>query len=108
MAVGRWCAVYSARRSQREQGLCNRPHHSDADLRKRKSDRTDLTNQRGPVHDHRCSDAQGIEHTGRSEEHTSELQSRFDLVCRLLLEKKKKIHLYMSSTNDTLDYMSIT
>src|SRR5207249_6190426 len=29
-------------------------------------------------------------HEGRSEEHTSELQSRFDLVCRLLLEKKKK------------------
>src|SRR5690349_24257349 len=30
------------------------------------------------------------EHLGRSEEHTSELQSRRDLVCRLLLEKKKK------------------
>src|SRR6266513_3956915 len=29
-------------------------------------------------------------HRTRSEEHTSELQSRFDLVCRLLLEKKKK------------------
>src|SRR3712207_6169834 len=29
-------------------------------------------------------------HTGRSEEHTSELQSRQYLVCRLLLEKKKK------------------
>src|SRR5207247_3673967 len=28
--------------------------------------------------------------TARSEEHTSELQSRVDLVCRLLLEKKKK------------------
>src|SRR5699024_12519727 len=28
----------------------------------------------------------------RSEEHTSELQSRFDLVCRLLLEKKKTRH----------------
>src|SRR5689334_23686664 len=28
--------------------------------------------------------------TGRSEEHTSELQSQFHLVCRLLLEKKKK------------------
>src|SRR5699024_11351752 len=28
----------------------------------------------------------------RSEEHTSELQSRFDLVCRILLEKKKKKH----------------
>src|SRR5699024_11504682 len=27
----------------------------------------------------------------RSEEHTSELQSRFDLVCRLLLEKKNKL-----------------
>src|SRR5699024_9474071 len=27
-------------------------------------------------------------HAARSEEHTSELQSRFDLVCRLLLEKK--------------------
>src|SRR5699024_428837 len=31
-----------------------------------------------------------IEQPLRSEEHTSELQSRFDLVCRLLLEKKKK------------------
>src|SRR5207249_7154267 len=30
------------------------------------------------------------EYPKRSEEHTSELQSRFDLVCRLLLEKKKK------------------
>src|SRR5438105_10099085 len=28
--------------------------------------------------------------SARSEEHTSELQSRVDLVCRLLLEKKKK------------------
>src|SRR2546429_2339245 len=32
---------------------------------------------------------------GRSEEHTSELQSRLHLVCRLLLEKKKKIHLLL-------------
>src|SRR5437868_9703318 len=31
-----------------------------------------------------------IQEIPRSEEHTSELQSRFDLVCRLLLEKKKK------------------
>src|SRR5690349_23531039 len=31
-----------------------------------------------------------IRRRGRSEEHTSELQSRRDLVCRLLLEKKKK------------------
>src|SRR5438067_7440986 len=34
----------------------------------------------------------------RSEEHTSELQSRFDLVCRLLLEKKKKQNTTSSST----------
>src|SRR5690349_8026482 len=36
------------------------------------------------------------EHDGglaRSEEHTSELQSRRDLVCRLLLEKKKHTHI---------------
>src|SRR5437868_8878238 len=32
----------------------------------------------------------------RSEEHTSELQSRFDLVCRLLLEKKNKPILALS------------
>src|SRR5699024_12672871 len=33
--------------------------------------------------------ASSTEDGSRSEEHTSELQSRFDLVCRLLLEKKK-------------------
>src|SRR5438067_10471649 len=38
----------------------------------------------------RAADALPVE-IARSEEHTSELQSRFDLVCRLLLEKKKKI-----------------
>src|SRR6266704_931336 len=42
----------------------------------------------------------------RSEEHTSELQSRFDLVCRLLLEKKKKIlrraYAGMNSLEDTV------
>src|SRR5216683_6279115 len=35
----------------------------------------------------------------RSEEHTSELQSRSDLVCRLLLEKKKKITKYIQPKN---------
>src|SRR5699024_12605993 len=37
-----------------------------------------------------------VSKTLRSEEHTSELQSRFDLVCRLLLEKKKSAIFYMS------------
>src|SRR3712207_7298708 len=36
-------------------------------------------------------DAEGVRRRPRSEEHTSELQSRQYLVCRLLLEKKKKI-----------------
>src|SRR6267378_8199036 len=42
--------------------------------------------------------------TARSEEHTSELQSRRDLVCRLLLEKKKKKiktqHYYKKKNNN--------
>src|SRR5260370_21546176 len=39
-----------------------------------------------------------IDNDSRSEEHTSELQSHLNLVCRLLLEKKKKTteHNYMS------------
>src|SRR6266480_4025084 len=37
---------------------------------------------------------------GRSEEHTSELQSHVNLVCRLLLEKKKK----KETTNYTYQY----
>src|SRR2546429_7254556 len=36
-------------------------------------------------------------HDRRSEEHTSELQSRLHLVCRLLLEKKKKLRTKASS-----------
>src|SRR5699024_11454271 len=35
-------------------------------------------------------DVREHQHPGRSEEHTSELQSRFDLVCRLLLEKQNE------------------
>src|SRR5699024_11664259 len=39
-----------------------------------------------------CSISQVVFRQNRSEEHTSELQSRFDLVCRLLLEEKKREH----------------
>src|SRR5687768_17842347 len=42
------------------------------------------------------------EHVGRSEEHTSELQSRLHLVCRLLLEKKKMLWTGMPGRNDAL------
>src|SRR3712207_8276734 len=45
------------------------------------------------VHPAQASQASG---QGRSEEHTSELQSRQYLVCRLLLEKKKNIRAYTS------------
>src|SRR2546428_9350381 len=50
----------------------------------------------------------GFEHRAleaeRSEEHTSELQSRSDLVCRLLLEKKKKMqrNVLMPYTDNTI------
>src|SRR2546422_6781518 len=61
--------------------------------------------------DHRPHDARGDceAHRGgqgerRSEEHTSELQSRLHLVCRLLLEKKKKNkkHTVLEGTYHTL------
>src|SRR5690349_23956641 len=41
-------------------------------------------------HEHVVETLAGLRIHRRSEEHTSELQSRRDLVCRLLLEKKKK------------------
>src|SRR5699024_12375516 len=45
-----------------------------------------------PSCDHKCSGSP------RSEEHTSELQSRFDLVCRLLLEKNNPCFSYICSS----------
>src|SRR2546429_5954677 len=56
--------------------------------------------ERRPSHHARQRDARGRQHAAqdRSEEHTSELQSRLHLVCRLLLEKKKNCKL---RTNDT-------
>src|SRR2546422_6074207 len=47
----------------------------------------------------------------RSEEHTSELQSRLHLVCRLLLEKKKKTHQqthYSDYSNTTFNWTQAT
>src|SRR5438445_6689653 len=43
-----------------------------------------------------------ITHYHRSEEHTSELQSRQYLVCRLLLEKKKKFRCYNTHRTDLM------
>src|SRR5699024_12622206 len=51
-----------------------------------------IYDQKGLGHDYQIDGYKiaGKTGTARSEEHTSELQSRFDLVCRLLLEKKKR------------------
>src|SRR5260221_10184453 len=43
----------------------------------------------------------------RSEEHTSELQSHSDLVCRLLLEKKKMRHAWQTPTTPALGSLAI-
>src|SRR5436190_4031478 len=42
---------------------------------------------------------------GRSEEHTSELQSHSDLVCRLLLEKKKKECFFFDNSEVSVTYL---
>src|SRR2546422_3576240 len=44
----------------------------------------------------------------RSEEHTSELQSRLHLVCRLLLEKKKKKNKITGSTDNKPSFSTVT
>src|SRR3712207_6848108 len=67
--------------ADRDGGLIAHPHHGalaelPLDLPQRDVERL------LPIHPHHP----------RSEEHTSELQSRQYLVCRLLLEKKKKYH----------------
>src|SRR5438309_8893653 len=50
-----------------------------------------------------CSEWLGLDgRGGRSEEHTSELQSQFHLVCRLLLEKKKKKNTIMTTEITTI------
>src|SRR3712207_8336333 len=64
---------------------------SDVDLRARERLRLVLSRHGG--HDAALLGQRGEDHVGphgRSEEHTSELQSRQYLVCRLLLEKKKQ------------------
>src|SRR3712207_7148921 len=71
-----------------------RPHHADPSHR---------THTRGVGQTYRsraCCAVRRTSSASRSEEHTSELQSRQYLVCRLLLEKKKK-------KNNTLVYLLI-
>src|SRR5689334_24547486 len=54
--------------------------------------RADHRTEREEEHDRTAEHVDQLRGAFRSEEHTSELQSQFHLVCRLLLEKKKKQH----------------
>src|SRR5689334_24642361 len=56
----------------------------------------------------RCGSPQQYFILMRSEEHTSELQSQFHLVCRLLLEKKKKINYTTNTPQNTINYNNHT
>src|SRR2546430_12140666 len=49
--------------------------------------------------DGRIHEMEALPQLDRSEEHTSELQSQSNLVCRLLLEKKKKTDIHFVATN---------
>src|SRR5206468_12942176 len=66
---------------RRPRGVCQRARAA----------RQRADSERGQVRElARLREPRGAVEPERSEEHTSELQSRSDLVCRLLLEKKKK------------------
>src|SRR5207248_10538028 len=82
-----WCPLFSLSCSRDPPALHSFPTRRSSDLPSARSAlvSTQLLDRRrtGLHRMHRSSPC------GRSEEHTSELQSPYDLVCRLLLEKKK-------------------
>src|SRR5260370_22837470 len=66
----------------------------------------ELVNGRGGVQQLVRGQARQRTTTDRSEEHTSELQSHLNLVCRLLLEKKKKPKVQGTVSTDLLEDMT--
>src|SRR5436305_10757959 len=74
--------------------MIRRPPRSTLFPTRRSSDlgQVEVLVREHPVDEHRVAldDAERVAQVNRSEEHTSELQSRPHLVCRLLLEKKNK------------------
>src|SRR3712207_6971917 len=80
------------RQAQQHQGAHDLALHLRAAARGVRADQAALE-QGAPV----PRDVGGGERAERSEEHTSELQSRQYLVCRLLLEKKTNYRLYLST-----------
>src|SRR2546422_1779480 len=79
-------------RSLRERIVTVRGRRLVRELRRRPAEgHVDVRRTRVRLVEHE--DERGLQRAGdRSEEHTSELQSRLHLVCRLLLEKKKKYY----------------
>src|SRR2546429_1561500 len=67
-----------------------------------RSHRCDPRKPAPPVTTARMKPPSHFSRSTRSEEHTSELQSRLHLVCRLLLEKKKKNNTPSASASDAL------
>src|SRR5689334_23907981 len=63
---------------------------------------------RGAADEHRRGGGRDRDQGRRSEEHTSELQSQFHLVCRLLLEKKKIQTRTPATRSTTSKYRGIT
>src|SRR3712207_6945484 len=68
---------------------CNGPRRTEWDVAAHDEPRERDGDQHGR-NDDAADEQRRVEHESRSEEHTSELQSRQYLVCRLLLEKKTK------------------
>src|SRR5437868_9083443 len=80
-------------RSARKEARPRHHHGVDADPSQRGDQLQGAFTRRVRLHSKAGKHARGHRRR-RSEEHTSELQSRFDLVCRLLLEKKKNESYY--------------
>src|SRR2546430_8530546 len=73
----------------------------EEDLQRRAEASRALDGERAALERERGELGQQLAQASRSEEHTSELQSQSNLVCRLLLEKKKKTaNFYLNITND--------
>src|SRR5438034_3551403 len=96
MTGGPVCAILCAHLSLRAkndaekvQGFVGKRDSGDRDCRGRRR-RPDLRRVRGRAQGGVSVDGTDVRRNARSEEHTSEFQSHSDLVCRLLLEKKKK------------------
>src|SRR2546427_977409 len=81
LGVARTAGILAAKRTHELIPLCHPLRLTGIDVTFSDDDRGVLTIE---------ARVRTVDKTGRSEEHTSELQSQSNLVCRLLLEKKKK------------------